>query len=146
MPMKYDSLSIRRCGKLIGSACRCGDQRRMQRGSRQRSRAGRKGRIQTRGNRIDARRRLTRIPELVIDLDELNLRELSEARHERVRDVIQRSVRSAIPCEVHMHSTIQEFHFTVSCKTIRDHSKTPIPFHIAGTLEKLIQDRIYDIL
>ena len=104
--MDYRRLSIRRCGKLIRSARRCGDQRRAQRRRGQRSRAGRKGRIQAGWDRIDARRRLTRIPELVIDLDKLNLRELFEARHERMRDVIQRSVRSTIPGEVHMHPAV----------------------------------------
>lgn len=76
MPTKYGSLLIRRGGKLIGSARRCNSRRNAQRRGGQRRWAGRKRRIQTGGNRIDARRRLTCIAELVIDLDELNLREL----------------------------------------------------------------------
>lgn len=106
MPMKYDGVSIRRRGKLIRSARRCGVRGRAQCGSGQRSRTGRKGRIQTSRDRINTRRRLTGIAELIVDLDELNLRKLFEARHERVSDVIQRSVRSAIPGQIHIHTSV----------------------------------------
>jgi len=83
---------------------------------------------------------------LIIDLDELNLRELFETRRERARDVIQRAVRQAIPCQINMHATVGKLNFAIACETIIDPGKTLIPFYITRSLKELIENRIDYIL
>jgi hypothetical protein len=86
------------------------------------------------------------MPELVIDLDELDLREFFKTRYQWTRDVVERAVRLAAPGKVHIDPTVSKLHFPVARKTVVDHGETPVPFHVTRTLEELVQDGIYDIL
>ena len=58
---------------------------------------------------------------LIIDLDELNLRELFEVRHQWLSNRVERSVRLAIPCKINMHTTVSKDNIAVTCETIVDH-------------------------
>jgi len=113
---------------------------------RQRRHAGRKGRVQTGRDGVHTRRGFTRMPELVVDLDELDLRQFFKARYQWTRDVIQSAVRLAAPRKVNVNSTVSKLHFPVAGKTVTDHGETPVPFHVARTLEELIQDGMYNVL
>ena len=77
--------------------------------------------------------------ELVINLDELNLRELFEICHQWARDGVKRSIRLAIPCEINVRASIREDKPAIACKPVENKSKSLIPFHIAGALEELIE-------
>jgi hypothetical protein len=78
--------------------------------------------------------------ELIINLDELNLRELFEIRHQRTRDGVKRSVRLAVPTEIDMHSPIRKHKPAIACKAVKYEAESLVSFHIAGTLEELIED------
>ena len=86
------------------------------------------------------------MPKLVIDLDELDLRQFFQARDEWTCDVIERAIRLTVPGEVYIYPTVPELHFLVACKAVIDHGETAVPFHVTGTLEELIEDGIYNIL
>lgn len=79
--------------------------------------------------------------ELVINLDELDLRELFEIRHQRTRDGVKRPIRLTIPFQINMYSPICKDKPAVACKAIEYESKSFVPFHITGTLEELIKNR-----
>ena len=79
--------------------------------------------------------------ELVINLDELNLRELFEIRHQRTCDGVKRPIRLTIPCQINMHASIRKDKPAVACKAIEYQSESLVPFHIARTFEELIQHR-----
>jgi len=128
------------------SARECRRKTQCKRRCRQRSHAGSKGRIQTGRDRINARRGFTRVTKLIINLDKLNIGELFEARHERARNVVQRAIRLASPCKINVHHIIYKLNFAIACKTITDHGKTLVPFHVTGTHKELIEDRINNIL
>lgn len=78
--------------------------------------------------------------ELIINLDELNLWKLFEIRHQRTRDRVKRSIRLAIPAEINMHPPIRKDKPAIACKPIKHKAESPVPFHITGTLEELIED------
>lgn len=144
--IESNALSARRERDQSGPGCARGRNPNCQRGCRQGSHAGRKGRIQAGRDGVHACRGFTRIPKLVIDLDELDLWEFFKACHQRACDVIERAVRLAATRQVNIHPTILELDFSVACKTVVDHGETPVPFHVTGTLEELVEDRIDDIL
>ena len=79
--------------------------------------------------------------ELVVNLDELNLRELFEIRHQRTHNGVKRPIRLTIPCQINMHSSIRKDKPAVACKAIEYQSESLVPFHIARTFEELIQNR-----
>jgi hypothetical protein len=79
--------------------------------------------------------------ELIINLDELDLRELFEICHQRTRDGVKRSIRLAIPCEINIRASIRKDKPAIASKAVENKSKSPVPFHIAGTLEELIEYR-----
>lgn len=81
---------------------------------------------------------------MIVDLDELDLRELFESQHQRARDSIKRSIRLALPNQIDIHAAIRKLNFTIACKTVIDDCQSLIPFHIAGTLEKFIERRNYN--
>lgn len=83
---------------------------------------------------------------LIVDLDEFNLRELLEIRHQRARDRIKRPIRLAAPCQINMHNAIRKFNFAIACKTVVDHCQPLVALHIPGTLEEFVEHRIDDIL
>jgi hypothetical protein len=78
--------------------------------------------------------------ELIINLDELNLWELFEIRHQRTRDGIKRPIRLAIPAEINMHPPIRKDKPAIACKAVKYKAESLVPFHITGTLEELIED------
>jgi len=86
------------------------------------------------------------MPELVIDLDELDLPECFKACYQRARDIVKRAIRLAAPRQVNINSSVYELHSPVACETVIDQGKTPVPLHVTGTLEELIEDGIYNIL
>jgi hypothetical protein len=85
------------------------------------------------------------MPELIIDLNKLDLRELLEAQHQWARDVVQRSVRLAIPGEGYIYPAVTELYFFIACKTIPDQGKTPVPLDITRSLEELVEDGMDDL-
>lgn len=83
---------------------------------------------------------------MIVNLDELNFRELFEVRHDRLRDSVQRPVRLATACKINMYNAICIFEFAVTGKAI-EHKREPlIAFHIARTFEEFIQHRADKIL
>lgn len=83
---------------------------------------------------------------MIVDLDELDVRELLEVRHERTGNGIERAVRLTIAREVDMGDTIREGEPAVACETIQHESKPLIAFHVAGTFEEFIQHRADEVL
>ena len=139
-------LSARREGNQGGPGCTRGRNTNCQSGCRQRSHAWRKGWIQAHRNGVHACGRLTGVAELIIDLDELDPRELFEGCNQRASNVVQRTIRLTAPCKVHIGHAISELHFSIAGKTIIDHGKTLVPLHVTWTLEELVEDRLQDIL
>ena len=84
--------------------------------------------------------------ELIIDLDEFDLRELFEIRHQRTGNRVKRPIRLAFPCEINIHAAVHKLKFAVARKAIVDHGKPLIPFHITRTFEEFIEHRIDNIL
>ena len=83
---------------------------------------------------------------MIVNLDELNFRELFEIRHDRLRDGVQRPIRLATAREIDMYNAICVFEFAITRKAI-EHKREPlIAFHIAGTFEVFIQHRADQIL
>ena len=146
------AVRVRRCGETIWRRCAGqGRDRRaggrgaeagIERGGGQGSCAGREGGIKTGRDGIDPRRRFARISELVVDLDEFDLRELFEAGHQRTRDVVKRAIRLAVPGQVYMHPAVQSLYPGVTREAIGDDRQPLVPFHVAGTLKELIQDGV----
>lgn len=58
---------------------------------------------------------------LIIDLDELNFGNLFKAGYERTGNVIQSTVRLAIPRQINIHTAIGGLNFTITGKSIGDH-------------------------
>jgi len=79
--------------------------------------------------------------ELIVNLDELDLRELFEICHQRARDCVERSIRLAIPCEINIRASIPKDKPVIASKAIKDKTEPLVSFHNAGTLEELIEDR-----
>jgi|GEM_PF-3251477 len=77
---------------------------------------------------------------LIINLDELNLGELFEIRHQRTRNGVKRPVRLAVPAEIDMHPPISKDKPAIACKTIKYQAESLVSFHITGTFEELIED------
>ena len=77
---------------------------------------------------------------LVINLDELNLRELFEIRHQRTRDRVERPIRLAVTSQINVHPPIGKDKPAIACKAVEYETQSLISFHIAGTLEELIED------
>jgi len=78
--------------------------------------------------------------ELVINLDELNLRELFDIRHQRTRDGVKCAIRLAIPREVNVYSSVRKGKSAIACKAVEYETQSFISFHVAGTFEELIED------
>jgi hypothetical protein len=83
---------------------------------------------------------------LIVDLDELNIGELFEVRHERARDGVERTVGLTIASEVNVRDAIRVFEAAVACKAVQHEGKPPVAFHIAGTFEKFVQHRADEVL
>jgi len=52
----------------------------------------------------------------------------------------------AIAGEIHIHASIRKDKPVIAGEAIEHLRKSLVPFHIAGTLEKLIQGRLYNVL
>lgn len=83
--------------------------------------------------------------ELIINLDELNLRELFDVRHKRTCDVIKRAIRLTIPCKINMHASIRKDKSAVACKAVEYETESLVSFNVTGALEELIEHRSYAI-
>jgi len=55
---------------------------------------------------------------LVVNLDELNLRELLEVLYQRLGNGVKRAVRLAITNEVNMRNTIGKGKLAITCKPV----------------------------
>jgi hypothetical protein len=82
---------------------------------------------------------------LIINLDELNIRELFEVCHERARDSVKRPVGLAIPGEINICDAIGIFQFGIAREAIEHQRETLISFNITRTLEVFVQNRADDI-
>ena len=103
-----------------------------------RSRAGRKERIKTNGDRIASSGWFTRFAVLIVDLDELDLGELFEVLDKRLGNGIERAVRLTTAGEVDVCNTIGKGKFAVTSKAIKHKCETFVAFDIAGTFEEFI--------
>lgn len=83
---------------------------------------------------------------MIVDLDELDLGELFEVRHQRTRDRIQRAVRHAVSRQVNIGATVREHHSAIACETVTDHRQPLIALHVTGPFEEFIEHRIDDVL
>lgn len=107
--------------------------------------AGRKGWIEAGRDRVEAGRRFARVSKLIVNLDELDFGELLEAQHQRTRDVIERAIRLAAASQIDMQAAICKLDSAVTRKTVADHRKALITFHIARALEEFIEHGIDNI-
>ena len=82
----------------------------------------------------------------IINLNELNFRELFEVLHQRARDGIERAIRLTITTEIHVRHAIGKCQFGVACETIEHQGESLVAFDIARTFEKLIEDSADQIL
>ena len=55
----------------------------------------------------------------IVNLDELNFRELFEIFHERARDGIKRAIRLTIAHKIDMRDTIGKHKFAVTVETVQ---------------------------
>ena len=107
--------------------------------------AGCKRWVETGGDRVEAGGRLAGMPELVVNLDELNLRELFDICHQGTSDIIKRAVRLTIPGQIHMNSSIGKDEPVIPGKAIQDRGKSLVTLHITGTFEEFVQHSRYAI-
>jgi hypothetical protein len=77
---------------------------------------------------------------LIINLDILNLRELFNIRHQRTSDVIERPIGLTVSLKINLDASIYQDQSAIPGKTVEHRGQALVPFHIAGTLEKLIED------
>jgi len=79
------------------------------------------------------------MPELVVNLDELELGELFDIRHQETSDIIKGAIGLAIPCQIYIDSSIGKDKPLIPCKAIQDRCESLVTFHITGTFEEFIQ-------
>lgn len=77
---------------------------------------------------------------MVVDLDELNVRELLEVDGQRAGDGVERAVGLTGAGQIDVRHAVGKFEPAVACKAVEDQGKPIVAFHIAGTLEELVQD------
>lgn len=63
-----------------------------------------------------------------------------EVFHERARDVIERAIRLALPCQINLRHTIGKGQFAVTGEAIEHQRKSLIAFDIARTFEEFIEN------
>jgi hypothetical protein len=85
------------------------------------------------------------VPKLIIDLDELDLGELFEGQHQWARDVVKRPVRLAAARQIEVDTAICRLNPAIARKTVIDHCKTLVAFHVAWSLEEFIEHCIDNI-
>jgi plasmid maintenance system antidote protein VapI len=84
--------------------------------------------------------------ELVVNLDELNLGELFDVRHQEASDIIKGAVGLTIPCQIHMDASIGKDKPVISRKTVQDRCESLVAFHITRTFEEFVQHSRHTIL
>ena len=82
----------------------------------------------------------------IVDLDELNFRELFEIFHERARDGIKRAIRLTIPHKIDMRDTIGKHKFAVTVETVQHQGESLVTFDIARAFEIFIERCANEIL
>lgn len=82
---------------------------------------------------------------MIVDLDELNIGELFEVRHQRTGNGVQRAVGLAGAAEVNMRDAIGIFEPGVPGKTVGHDGKSLIAFDTGGTLEVFVENGADDI-
>ena len=115
-------------------------------GSGQGRHAGRKEWVETGRDRVNSGRRFACVPQLIIDLDELDLRELFEVQHQWTCDIVKRPIRLATACKIEISAAIRKCNPAVACKPVADHRKALVAFHIARPFEEFIEHRIDYVL
>ena len=83
---------------------------------------------------------------MIVNFYKLNIRELLEVERERARDVVERAVGLAIACEIDVRDSIGKLEFAVTRETVEDERQPLVAFHVAGTIEKLVQDSANQVL
>ena len=96
----------------------CRRERQCDGGGERRRRAGRIGWIQTDGEGVDAGCGFARVAVFIVDLDELDIRELLEVERERTRDVIERAIGLANSSEVDVRHAVSKLELAIACETI----------------------------
>ena len=81
----------------------------------------------------------------IIDLDEINIRELFEVCHERARDRVKCSVRLAAAGEVNVSDAICILEPGIASEAIQYQCQSLIPFYITGSFKEFIQNSTNDI-
>ena len=76
---------------------------------------------------------------MVVDLDELNLGELFEVRHDRLCDAVECPVRLTTTREVDVCDAVSIFDPVISSETVEHERKALVALHITGTLEEFIE-------
>ena len=82
----------------------------------------------------------------IVDLDELNFRELFEIFHERARDGIERAIRLTIAHKIDMRDAIGKYKFTVAIETVQHEGESLVTLDVARTLEIFIEHPADQIL
>ena len=83
---------------------------------------------------------------MIVDLDELNVRELLEVEHKQARNVIQRAVRLADAIEIHVRDAIGKLKFLISCESVEDQCQSLISFNVARAFEEFIENAANQVL
>lgn len=76
---------------------------------------------------------------MIVDLDELNLRQFLEACHQWARNIVERAIRLASSGQVDIHPAIRNFNLAVASEAVCDEGQPLVSFYAGGSLEKLIQ-------
>lgn len=83
---------------------------------------------------------------MVVDLDELNVRELFEIDGQRAGNGVECAVGLTGTGQVDVRHAVGKFEPVIACKAVEDEGKPVVAFHIAGTLEELVQDSADQVL
>lgn len=108
--------------------------------------AGREERVEADRGRVDAGGGFARVSVLVVDLDELNIGELFEVDGQRAGNGVECAVGLTGAGQVDVRHTVGELEPAVACEAVEDEGKPVVAFHVAGTLEELVQDSTDQVL
>ena len=76
---------------------------------------------------------------LIVDLDELNFRELFKILHERARNRIECAIRLTTAREVDVGNAVSKCKFAITIETVEHESKSLVAFDIARTFEIFVK-------
>lgn len=83
---------------------------------------------------------------MVVDLDELNVRELLEVGGQRAGNGVECTVGLTGAGQVDVRHAVGKFEPAVACEAVEDEGKPVVAFHVTGTFEELIQDSADQVL